>query len=109
MWTVTLVAVTVLAGAPLGWPGWYYTLLRLCVATAGVVGVYRFWRHENTGWPLGYGAVAVLFNPVFPVYLRSKDSWLVADAVAALFLLLGAVSYRRWVRARAAAAEDDAV
>lgn len=35
-----------------------------------------------------FGLLALLFNPILPVYLRDKDVWAVIDIVAAVLLFI---------------------
>jgi len=68
--------------APIG----YYTLLRFGVCSTCAYGAYYAWKLERTAWIWAMAAVAVLFNPIFPIYLQ-RDYWEVIDAVVAAFLL----------------------
>jgi hypothetical protein len=70
-----------LAIAPL--PYGYYQFMRWVVCGIAVyiaVIAYR-WDSKWATWV--FGAVAVLFNPIFPVHL-SRDIWLPIDGIGAL-------------------------
>jgi hypothetical protein len=75
-----------LALAPL--PYGYYTLLRLIV-TIGAAGLGLIEYRQSgrlTVWAVLFGLVALLFNPLIPVYL-SRNIWAMVDiAVAAMFI-----------------------
>ena len=65
----------------------YYVLLRIVVtAVFGYAAYIAFSRDENL-LPWLYGLVAVVFNPVIPVYLP-KEVWVPIDIAAGLFLLV---------------------
>ena len=95
-----LSAMLFLAAAPL--PYGYYGLLRI-IATMVFAwsGVVAFKRGYGT-LPWLFAVLAILFNPLMPIYL-DKGVWGVIDIVSAVFLLSVAPS----ISARAAAKEFD--
>jgi hypothetical protein len=80
-------AAALLAIAVLPLPYGYYQLLRLVAtgvfAWAALVALQR----GSTGYGFGFAVLALLFNPVLPVYL-SKAIWAPIDVGAALALVL---------------------
>ena len=66
----------------------YYTLLRLVVTAAAAYVAYdTFQNDKQSGWIWVFGFVAILFNPLIPIYL-DKELWMVIDfAVAILFIV----------------------
>ena len=74
--------VAVIALAP--WPIGFYTFSRiiLCGCSA-YVAYYLLQKNENI-WLLG-AALAVLYNPVIPVYLHSKGLWSIVNVGTAVF------------------------
>jgi hypothetical protein len=68
------------ANLPIG----YYTFLRIAV-TAGAVWVLidEFRLDKKTGSFWIFVLIAILFNPIIPVYLHSKVLWTIIDVVAA--------------------------
>ncbi len=78
------------------WPYGFYTLLRLVVCATAVwlaVEAYQF-RKTSLAWILG--ALAVLFNPLIPIYMR-RTQWRWFDFLALLVLTIsvGIVRPRR--------------
>jgi FtsH-binding integral membrane protein len=74
----------------------YYTALRLVVCIGGVlVAVVEYQRADKIGlWIIIFGLVALLFNPVIPVYL-TRHIWFFIDlGVAALFVAHSAMIWR---------------
>lgn len=62
----------------------YYTLLRIVVTIgAGAVVVTEFENGINF-WVVVFGLVAILFNPLIPVYLGDKEAWMPIDLIAAI-------------------------
>lgn len=83
---VTLIISIILALGCAHMPIGYYTFLRLTVFAAGIVIIIadrkRGVNFSNVIWAL----IAILFNPIFPVYLHNKLVWIIIDAaVACLF------------------------
>jgi hypothetical protein len=66
----------------------YYTLLRLVVTAAAAYIAYdTFQTDKQSGWTWVFGFVAILFNPLIPIYLN-KELWMIIDfATAILFIV----------------------
>lgn len=68
-------------------PYGYYQFLRLIVCAVSAYTAYLAFTLPNRQvWMWGFGAVALLFNPVAPVYL-SKGTWAYIDVATAVMLL----------------------
>ncbi|MBR3287255.1 MAG: hypothetical protein IKI72_05500 [Bacteroidales bacterium] len=69
------------ADLPIG----YYTILRVvvCIASA-LIAIAYYSRNEriNFGTVL-FGIIALIFNPIAPVYLRDKGVWTIIDIISA--------------------------
>ncbi len=92
---LTLFATIILAVGCLSLPIGYYTLLRL-VACGGAIAVIiadneRGINFSNVLWAV----VALLFNPVFPVYLHNKSTWVIIDAVVAILFAYKTYYYHK--------------
>jgi len=87
--------VLLLLGIPNNlWPYSYYILLRWIIfITSGIV-AWGFYQSKLMGWALAFGATAILFNPLVPIYL-SKSSWVAIDFVTAIIFFLAAYSYKK--------------
>ena len=97
MWLRILpfLAALLLALAILHWPIGYYTVLRWSVC---IISVVLTWTDVNAGrigwWSIAMVAIAILFNPLAPVYM-SKSVWRPIDIVAAiLFVVFGVMRLR---------------
>jgi len=72
-----------LAPMPIG----YYTFLRIAVTLCAITICIVEYRNNINSWLLLFGFTAILFNPVFPVYLYYKMKWMPIDiGVAILFI-----------------------
>lgn len=69
-----------IADLPIG----YYTLLRIVVCLIGVVFViYEYGREDKKSFLcILFGIIALLFNPIIPIYLLNKAIWSVLDFLA---------------------------
>jgi hypothetical protein len=81
-----------IALAPL--PYGYYTILRIVVCGSSA---YISWTTADTkitGWTVAFAAVALLFNPIVPVYL-DREIWAFIDVgVAVIYFIHWWISRR---------------
>jgi hypothetical protein len=73
-------ALLLIAILPL--PYGYYTLLRLAVFLSGLFLAYFLYEKKQPNWSIVFVVIALLFNPIIPVYL-SRELWLPIDLVSA--------------------------
>lgn len=46
-------------------------------------------------WTVLFALIAILFNPIFPIYLHYKDIWAILDIVGAIvFIVKGVITYK---------------
>lgn len=84
---VAIAALLLIALLPL--PYGYYTFLRLTVTISAAFAIYSFW--EDTPWLAWiFISVAILFNPLIPVYL-DRQIWAILDVITA-----GIFSWAAW-------------
>ncbi len=81
-----VVAAAMLVLALADWPYGYYQLLRVVVCAVAVWGAVLTYGMEKQGWTWLLGALAVLFNPVFPIYLE-REVWAFIDVATAVLLI----------------------
>lgn len=96
--SVWIVPAVLLVLALLPWPYGYYTFLRLGVCAVSGWLAYEQWRHDNavSGWVVGLGATALLFNPLLPIHL-TREIWNVLDLAAAGLLVAHLCALRRLI------------
>jgi hypothetical protein len=69
-----------LADLPIG----YYTLLRIVVTIGAVAIVVSEFENGINFWVISFGLIGILFNPLIPVYLGDKSTWMPIDLLAAI-------------------------
>jgi hypothetical protein len=86
---LSLISVFLLVLAiPDFWPYAYYQILRFAICASGVYHAYRAYLAQKKIL-VGFAVVvAVLFNPLVPIYFE-KETWVIIDgAVAVGFLVM---------------------
>lgn len=66
----------------------YYTWLRAVVTLSALLIVCNSIRLKNYYWAIIFTVIAILFNPVFPIYLHRKLPWMPIDIIVGLLFLL---------------------
>ena len=64
----------------------YYQVLRLVVSGVCLFGVYAAFKFKKIDWAWLFGALVMLFNPVFRIPLQ-RQTWNVIDVAVAVLLL----------------------
>ena len=85
-----------LADMPIG----YYTFMRIVVflASAFFALVSYKERDKIDFWTVVFGLVAILFNPIIPVYLHDKDASAVFDVIGAITFIIKGVLVSKKLR-----------
>lgn len=81
--TLSIIAAILLIIGCFHLPIGYYTFLRIVVCIVAVILLFYPMSESVTYRHIINGLVAILFNPVIPIYLHSKTAWVTIDAVAA--------------------------
>ena len=78
------------------WPYGFYTFLRIVVCATAVWLAVEAYQFRKTPLALVLGGLAVLFNPLIPIYMR-RTQWRWFDFLALLVLVIsvGIVRPRR--------------
>jgi FtsH-binding integral membrane protein len=96
---VPVAAVVLLVLAVLGrWPYGFYSLLRLMVCLAAVYTATKAVSVEMRGWAWVMGGTALLFNPIFPIYIR-RANWRILDLAAAIVFASCAAAFHSKAKA----------
>ena len=67
------------------WPYGYYQVLRIAITIlACYLGFWAYEKEQQT-WAIIMGSIAILFNPILPIYL-DKSVWVYCDFVVAIML-----------------------
>ena len=67
-----------IADLPIG----YYTFLRIVVTISSILILISEFENGMKLWLVAFGIVAILFNPLIPVYLHDKNTWIPIDIAA---------------------------
>ncbi len=84
---LSIVCACMLFIAVLKLPIEYYRLLRIIVF-AGAILVINENLKKQTHWIVIFTLIAILFNPIFPIYLYKKSIWIPLDIIAGILFLL---------------------
>ena len=84
-WYLGAAALLLVAILPL--PYGYYTFLRIAICILSGWSAYRLFAARQFHWSsVSALLLAILFNPLFPVFLP-KDNWVVLDLIAAAYFV----------------------
>ncbi|WP_121906548.1 DUF6804 family protein [Ulvibacter antarcticus] len=86
---ISLICAGMLLFALLNLPIEYYTLLRIVVFIGALLVVVE--NLKKLHWLFIFLLIAILFNPVYPVYLLQKGIWMPIDLVCAALFVIEAI------------------
>ena len=69
-------------------PMGYYTFLRIALTLGALMVLYSEVQKDVNLLGISFIAIAILFNPIFPVYLYQKSLWIAIDIVTAILFLV---------------------
>lgn len=85
---VTASTLVMLVGM-LGMPSSFYGVLRVVVCLTAVVGFVRARRAGLERWQWVHGVMALVYNPIAPVYLHRRGMWMIVNLIAIALLWNG--------------------
>ena len=62
---------------------WLYTLSKLVVCGCALYFAYNLYQIKDTTFVWIFGFIAILYNPIIPVYLYKKELWMVVNIITA--------------------------
>ena len=68
--------------------GGFYTLVRIIVTIGAVAATIQNSSNGINIWSIIYGGMAILFNPLVPVYLHDKGAWVIIDIIAIILFII---------------------
>lgn len=83
-----LAPVIVLLVGILPMPIGYYTLLRLVVCACAIYYACILSQNEDRTFMLIFGFIAILYNPILPVYLYQKSIWIILNIFTVLLFII---------------------
>jgi len=93
-WLCLISGILLLLGIPAGWPYSYYVLLRWIILISSAIVAFGFFNSKLQAWALIFGAVAILFNPLIPIYM-SKQTWIIFDFIGACLFFIAGFSFKQ--------------
>lgn len=75
--------LTGMADLPIG----YYTLIRFTTTIGASWVVYSEFSDNPGPSVILFGLIAILFNPIIPIHLHSKETWQVIDGVVGIIFI----------------------
>ncbi len=91
-------AAVLLLAALAPWPYGYFVFLRWVVCLAALLVVFRAHEIERAWAVWTLGLVAILFNPLLPIYL-TRELWAPIDVLTAVLFGVAIVTLREKARA----------
>ncbi len=88
-----MVGVMLLLAIPSIWSYGFYQLLRWVVSASGVFNAYQAYKINLKGWSVAMVVVAILFNPIAPIYL-DKGMWVFIDIAVAVAMFVLSQKFR---------------
>ena len=64
----------------------FFRPMKIAVCAFGIVAACLFWRRGSEWRALLASAIAIIFNPIWPVYL-GRANWHLTDCIASLIIL----------------------
>lgn len=83
MKVIAFIAAGALLLALIPWPYGFYTLLRIGITVASLVITILLWNAQRKVQAVLLAPVALLFNPIVPVYL-DRETWMAIDVIMAV-------------------------
>ncbi|TYB72667.1 hypothetical protein ES677_01560 [Bizionia gelidisalsuginis] len=80
-----------IANLPIG----YYTFLRIIVTIGAVTIIVKEYQGELNFWLIVFGLIAILFNPIIPVYFNNKSVWVPIDIIVAILFGIKSLTLKR--------------
>jgi hypothetical protein len=90
--TLLFISAVLLVVGSLPLPIGYYTLLRIVVTASSLIILFRDYNGDIEFSQIIFGLIAILFNPVLPVYFNSKLLWVIIDISVAIIFIMKAFS-----------------
>jgi len=77
------------------WPYRYYQILRWIVAGTALFIAYIAYHLARQAWIWIMAIIAILFNPIAPIYL-SKETWVLIDLITSIIFFVSILKVRNY-------------
>jgi hypothetical protein len=72
----------------------YYSLLRIAVTLFAIFVVLKEFENKLNFWVVMFGLIAVVFNPIIPIYLNDKSAWMIIDIIVAIIFVVKSLTLK---------------
>tara|TARA_B100002051_G_C16726829_1_gene635831 strand:+ start:315 stop:599 length:285 start_codon:yes stop_codon:yes gene_type:complete len=83
---IKLITAVALGIAVFPLPYAYYQILRIGVTISAGISAYNSFENNNMPWVIIFSIIAIIFNPVMPIYL-DKGSWFFIDIISMIIFV----------------------
>lgn len=90
---ITISVIFLLLAMLEGWAYGFFTLLRCVVFGTSAYLTWLAYTHEKEEWSWVFGFIAILFNPIIPIYLY-RELWVIIDLLVAGFLIISIFAFQ---------------
>lgn len=66
----------------------FYTFLRIVITITSVVIIMGVYKNNVNFWIVCFGLIAIMFNPIIPIYLYDRSKWVPINITAALLFIV---------------------
>jgi len=93
-WFTMVAGLMLLLAIPPIWPFPYFQILRWVVMGVAIYNAYRANELGKTQWVFVMGVIAILFNPLFPIYFQ-KETWVVLDLITSVLMFISIIKIKK--------------
>lgn len=72
----------------------YYTLLRIVVTIGSVAVVVTEYKNGLNFWVITFILIAIIFNPLIPIYLNDKSAWIPIDIITGILFTIKILTFK---------------
>ena len=72
----------------------YYSFLRIVVTIGSVAVVVTEFNKELNIWVISFGILAILFNPIIPIYFNNRSVWAPIDLIGGVLFLIKSIKQK---------------
>lgn len=62
--------------------------MRIAITIGAVIAAFQNSSNGINTWSIMFGIVAIIFNPVIPVYLHDKGVWMMIDIITMILFII---------------------
>lgn len=92
MKTLLLICAGLLFVALINLPIGYYTFLRIAITVGSIAVIASEYEKGIKLWAITFGLIAIIFNPIIPIYLYDKSTWMPIDIICGIIFVAKALT-----------------